>query len=320
MSDLDSDAQRIVVNLFKTNATVLFTRDLKRQEAAKAGFVDRAPTQSFSTDIQRQGMQIIQQMLSQTEKLQPDRTVAVATEAFRRASNGLQYAEVLKNDCKVAVTVLPAQEEAQLGFHAAAAISGFSKADLISWDCGAGSFQLSTLSHGSHMDSHGSGTVEGLARPLRARGFPPVQVVDELLRTLRNELLKPIPTSLQEAIHNPAYQVVAIGSQHSIFNQQRVISGKNTFCQRDVEKSLLDVVNMDPSRIVEWELERSRQLVGGDDDDRNEQRCIDNAIFLVPKLILLLAAMQHAHMQHATFYKTNGICDALLTQPRFWGR
>ena len=86
--DVDVERQHISKRIAKTNTTVLFTRDLKIQE-------DDNQVASFTSSIQQEGMQAIQKMLAITDVFQPDETVAVATEAFRRAVNGQQYASSL---------------------------------------------------------------------------------------------------------------------------------------------------------------------------------------------------------------------------------
>ena len=308
VSEVDVEAQRISKRIATNNATVLFTRDLKIQE-------DNNQVAAFSSSVQREGMQAMQKMLAQTDVFQPDKTVAVATEAFRRAVNGQQYVSSLTAGFNVPVIIATAKQEAHFGFQTAAAVSGVKKTNLISWDCGAGSFQFSTLSCGSHTDSHGSGTVTALARHLQERGLSPKQVVHAMLETLRHELA-PIPATLQEVIQSQKITTVAIGSQHSMFNQQRILSGFDIFSQQDVESSLQESVSLDPRKLPGLELQRSRQY--GDADDQDERRCIENATFMVPKLVLLLAVMRHAGMKHATFYKTNGNCEALLTQPWLW--
>ena len=337
VSDVNIQTRHIVRNLAATNKTVLFTRDLTMRKKLNIAtstnekngedifnrrtYVRMPVPTAFSSSIQEEGIQAIERILTDTDIFQPDVTVAVATEAFRQASNGHQFASALKAHFNMPVFLVSAQREAQCGFQTAAAVTGLPTTELISWDCGAGSFQLATLSCGSHEDSHGSGTVELLARPLRERGMSSQHIVDTLLRTLRQELLVPIPDSLQTAINDPTYQIIAIGSQHSIFNQQRIVSGNQSFSQDDVENSLRKAVALEHihrSKLVKWEMDGSQRLVGADDDDRDEKRCIDNAMFLVPKLALLLAVMQHSNIRRVVYHKTNGNCPALLTQQTLW--
>ena len=310
---MDEESQQIVQRVATCNATVLFTRDLKLQDHDASS--DGGGTSGFSAAIQQEGLQAIQRMIDETENFKPDQTAAVATEAFRKAANGPQFAELVARTCDLPVTIATSQQEADFGFQTAAAVSGIDAADLVSWDCGAGSFQLNTLDCGSHVDSHGSGTVAALAQPLRDSGMSPQSVAQELMSSL-TESLTPVPPTVAEAIE--MHTVVAIGSQHSMFNQQRILSGKSEFSQRDVERSIEEVVALHPTQLPGLEMERSRQY--GDVDDQDEIRCHENATYMVPKLVLLLAVMRHAGIHHATFLKTNGNCEGLVAHPLLWDK
>ena len=316
VSDVDVKTNTIIQNISTNSATVLFTRDLKIQEqaAAKTTTMNSA-TYSFSPSIQLEGVRAIQKLLLDTDIYRPEKTVGVATEAFRKAANGAQLASTISSECNLPVTILPTEKEAGFGFETAAAISGVQeRRKLISWDCGAGSFQISSYCHGLHVDSHGSGTVTEMAEPLRDRGMSPRAVAECLLDILSHQLA-PVPKSIKNAIQNNC-PVVAIGSQHSIFNQQRILSGNAFFTQEDVKRSIQATTALDPTLLPKLELQQSQ--LHGDADDQDTKRCIENATFMVPKLVLLLATMRHVGISKATFYKTNGNCAALLVQPWLW--
>jgi hypothetical protein len=52
---------------------------------------------------------------------------------------------------------------------------------------------------------------------------------------------KPLP----EWIKVPSKEFLAIGSAHSIFNQQRILSGLETFTSEDVEQTINYCVGLD---------------------------------------------------------------------------
>ena len=198
--------------------------------------------------------------------------------------------------------VISSEAEAKLGFSTAYAYADDRmRPDLVAWDCGAGSFQLTSRTH-HHADCHGSGTMKhrGLARSDK-HGRISSQGVQDLLSELRRDLA-PIP----QWLHAPTHQFVAIGSATSIFNQMQRMSGLQTFGVADVEAALATVTGLDHREI--FELERQRDAEAGN----------DNAPYVVGKLSLLLTVMQQCAMGRVQFNMVQGNCTGLLSDSSLW--
>ena len=307
VADVDEESGRVVGDAkASTSKTVLFTKDLQNGGGHNGG---------FSKEMMKEGADSLSTLLKETEHLNPDQTAAVATEAFRKSSNGLTFARDLGAMLSVPVHVASATEEAMFGFHSACLSSNASPEQLAAWDCGAGSFQLSTLHHGCHSDCHGSGTTTALAASIidNQSGIGPDELHQLLMERLRESFV-PVPDDLAQFVRTN--QVVAIGSQHSMFNQQYILSGNNTFSCSDVRNTIAEVVSVESHLLPELELARS--IIHGDADDQDTDRCSENATYMLPKLTLLLAAMEHLQVDEVSFHKTKGNCEALLSQPKYW--
>eukprot|EP00750_Incisomonas_marina_P031459 INCI817.1.p1 GENE.INCI817.1~~INCI817.1.p1 ORF type:complete len:406 (+),score=74.24 INCI817.1:408-1625(+) len=327
--------------LSSQNATVLFMKDLKSRESRSQPINQL----DFSEEIMAEARDVLESFLCDSNQLKPQATLVVATEAFRQAANGSAFANSLAQLFKVQLQVLSAEEEAKLGFNAALARcksidvgcdSSSSSAgihrdadpsELVVWDCGAGSFQLSTLEQGYHVDSHGSGTAAAQAALVAAKMLADGDIdIADCFETTRHRLfaehllrriagdLEPAPESFLKFVSS--HPVIAIGSQHSLFNQQKMLCGKSTFTLRDVQESIAEVTATPRSQWVQLELERSRQH--GEREDWDEVRCAGNAAYMLPKLVLLFAVMQHFHISNVTFFKTKGLCEAVLMQEALW--
>ena len=123
------------------------------------------------------------------------------------------------------------EDEARYGFLNAKALSGIEEDKLISWDCGAGSYQICSK-ESVHYDTFGSGTIH--AQSMEGKDFSPNPFSGNDINKLLNYLhrnLKEAPTWLKRTENLP----VSIGSSMSIFNQMRVLSGKDQFSAEDVE-------------------------------------------------------------------------------------
>lgn len=68
----------------------------------------------------------------------------VATEVFRQAKNGKAIIERLKRETGVSVEIINQQREAELGFWGALAVTGKKANDVVVWDIGGGSMQITT--------------------------------------------------------------------------------------------------------------------------------------------------------------------------------
>ena len=90
---------------------------------------------------------------------------------------------------------------------------------------------LVSTATGHHADSHGSGTMLKLASLWSPSSHSTHELVDELLQHLQREL-KPVDEGVLECLQRSEQKVVAVGSVHSMFNQQRILgNGKSTFTQ-----------------------------------------------------------------------------------------
>jgi exopolyphosphatase/guanosine-5'-triphosphate,3'-diphosphate pyrophosphatase len=73
----------------------------------------------------------------------PERIDGVATAVFREAKNGPAYIRRVSRAAGVPVRVISQKEEAELGARSAAAVSELDRAQVVVWDIGGGSMQIS---------------------------------------------------------------------------------------------------------------------------------------------------------------------------------
>lgn len=65
---------------------------------------------------------------------------AIATEVFRKSPNGAEVIKMFERNLGTSIKVLTGEEEAHFGYQSALALSSCDPTNLLSWDCGAGSF------------------------------------------------------------------------------------------------------------------------------------------------------------------------------------
>lgn len=128
---------RIGKVLMSQSTPVAYRDDLAAQErTAKKGPIP------FSTAIQDQGFAVLKTMSENASAFSPVERVGVATEAFRRASNGAEIAKDWSAKLGIKIKVIPQEEEARLGYFAALSTLSTKPDFLIVWDVGGGSQEM----------------------------------------------------------------------------------------------------------------------------------------------------------------------------------
>ena len=96
----------------------------------------------FSEDIQKRGLEALQQLIGMAQKYDPEKFVGVATSAFRSSSNGALFADRISRELGIRTQIITQKSEAILGFLAAYPQSDLEKKECLVWDIGGGSMQM----------------------------------------------------------------------------------------------------------------------------------------------------------------------------------
>jgi hypothetical protein len=294
----------------------------------------------LSAEMQNRGINTLKDLLAIGEQHGVEAYSAIATEVFRKASNGAEFLDRVR-DLGVKVTIVSQELEAELGYATALAVSGSSpSAGCIAWDSGGASFQITTRPHPEDRKSHemlmymgalGSGIataelVEGL------RGFKladvstpnPVSLseADALVESLKRKLTD-VPQWLQGA-----NEVIAIGGPNSIF---RLACDVLTVLKMDTMDSSVKVLcgsggESDPNYVHSFTADDVRRAVEecvDKSDEYLQRRFIDfehadPPTIIVPKLCLLYAVMSHTGIRRVRAMSAIGSCGGLLITESQW--
>ncbi len=96
----------------------------------------------FSEKIQTKALETIAKLKRLTDVFAPESYRGVATAAFRKASNGGDLIQQIDSQLGIPVTIIDQDEEGALGFLTMIAESGADPEEVICWDTGGGSFQI----------------------------------------------------------------------------------------------------------------------------------------------------------------------------------
>lgn len=251
-------------------------------------------SEELSDHIQKELIDTIKQLQNRINSFAPAQVSAVGTSVFRTAKNGPELLKKIEEETGITVRLLSQDEEGEIGFASAMAIGHEHKEEIIVWDSGSGSFQLTAYVDGK-LEMYGAefGMTPALERLFAIRKqpivlgtrIPPVSLDEAMLLSdvIRSEL--PCPSEWISS----SKQVVAIG-RNSIFSKTATALGNLTFIKEEVLKGIAEACN------------------------KNDEALSS----LIVAMTFLYTVMDHCGIQELTYYRTNGSTEGLLITPRFW--
>lgn len=249
-------------------------------------------------------------------------SVAAATAVFRKASNGMAILDKLQQQLGLRVHLLEQAVEGAVGFRTAAtawaadagADPAAAAAQVVAWDSGGGSFQL-TIQEGPPITFTvwegplGSASMTAMmVEKVQGRSFAETQsanpataeqaaALQALTRRTLEELHQPMPPALAAMLASSEYTVVGIGQRTCVFALGSQVTGKSVYTLADVRAAIGQT------------LERSDEELG---------RLYLQPEMVVPKLCLLIVVMDMFRIPAVSYKCTNGSCIGLLVTPSLW--
>ena len=239
---------------------------------------------------------------------------AVATEVFRKAENGEEFLTRVRSDLDIPIEIVTQQLEAELGFATALAFDESADDNLVSWDSGGASFQITICKGGAmqmYLGALGTsrtlktlvGGVRGLALDdATIKAVNPVTVAecDQLLVALRAEL-----PDVPEWLSN-IEAITAIGGPNSMFSvASSVLGGASEMSSETIHDALLKCLGKTDSELqylIDFEF-------------------ADPVSLIVPKLCLFHVVALHLarkRLRTVRFQPCIGSCAGLLVTEGLW--
>lgn len=133
IADVDNESETYTI-LFEESFSVPYQASL---EASYDG--------CFDLNVREKGMDTFNHIQSLFESYQVEKIAAVATAAFREATNGESFAASVREKTKIPLKIISQREEGILAF-CSGVLGAERKADeVVVWDIGTGSFQMTAL-------------------------------------------------------------------------------------------------------------------------------------------------------------------------------
>eukprot|EP00931_Biecheleriopsis_adriatica_P005311 TRINITY_DN106837_c0_g1_i1.p1 TRINITY_DN106837_c0_g1~~TRINITY_DN106837_c0_g1_i1.p1 ORF type:complete len:341 (+),score=71.65 TRINITY_DN106837_c0_g1_i1:45-1025(+) len=290
----DVDGSTVTQQVFGKEVPVAFAVDWKQSSDGQ-----------LSEEIQAKGLEVLRSFLSTCDEhaVPTNARCAIATEVFRKASNGTAYLERVQA-LGLPVKMLSQSEEAEVGFKTAVALQDGPAKDVICWDSGGASFQITSRNSGgslcSYLGSLGTGVVTSiLVETVKGQNFAEVPSPNPVTVQEAEALVKELKTKIPEA---PEWLrsscVTAIGGPNSMFTVTCEALGKTRYAADDVRSALRGV------------LEHTDAELASEPFCQGELR--EPPAYIVPKICQLLAVIEHCGIKEVHFCSAIGSCPGML--------
>ena len=294
VAKVDTKTNKITAGLFEQSIPVPYQKHL-----------EQSGNKTFDREVMEQGIKAIQLLKEKANEYQVKKVIAVATAAFREASNAPQFAREIEERTGVQVRIINQDEEGILAFRGALATTSILPENALTWDIGGGSMQLTTLSNqGTYLVEKGKtasipfkiAVIENIEQRDPQRVQSPNPMTPEEMQaavSFAAYLAGQVDPFIKEKIQNPQTQVIAVGS---LFNYGiKPMIGKTEIPQDKLEKAVMERAN-----------KTDQELPGG-----------ALAEVAVTNPLLVLGYMKGLNIHKVEIANVNN-ADGALTYPAYW--
>lgn len=291
---VNRDTNKIIEKLFEKSIPVPYQKHL-----------ELSGNNTFDQPVMEQGIKAIKELKNLALEHQANKVVGVATAAFRQATNAPQFTQEILRQTGIRVHIINQDEEGILAFRGALATTPFEPQNVIVWDVGGGSMQLTTLTEaGTYLVDKGK---------LASIPFKNA-IIQEVKHQNLQEVQSPNPLNLEEMgaalkIANQAAEAADPMIKTKISQPNTTILSVGSLFNYGI-KPLAGSAVVTPSKLQEALL----PLAGKNDEELGQGALSEVA---VSNPLLVLGYMHELKMPQVEIIQVNN-ADGVLTYPVYW--
>ncbi len=133
IADIDTDTNQIIGMIFDKSFSVPYQASL-----------DKSQDGTFDQQTKELGLKTFKEIKDLTNQHEVSKIVAIATSAFRKSNNSKQFVSDVLKETEINIQIIPQREEGEIAFFSALANGEFNSDEVIVWDIGTGSLQMTT--------------------------------------------------------------------------------------------------------------------------------------------------------------------------------
>nr|MBA2728553.1 hypothetical protein [Parachlamydiaceae bacterium] len=134
IADVDTDNNQIIDMLFEQSFPVPYQASL-----------DKSFDGTFDEETKILGIETFEKIKKIALQYQVQKITAVATSAFRKANNANDFVKKVLQSTNIHIQIISQREEGEIAFNSAVATGNFDPNELIVWDIGTGSMQITVV-------------------------------------------------------------------------------------------------------------------------------------------------------------------------------
>ncbi len=294
IAKVDTKTNKIISTLYEESIKVPYQKEL-----------ELSSNNTFNKDIKAQGIEGIRKLKLASDNYHVKKVVAVATAAFRQAANAKEFSGEIEKQTGVHVRIINQDEEGILAFRGALAVTSYTPDDVVVWDIGGGSMQLTTLT------SDGTYHVEkGKTASIPFKNT----IIEEVEQKDIKQVQSPNPISTADMQMSIQYAAQA-ADEASQFIKSKLSAPKTVVLAVGnlFNYGIEPLVNN--SNVKEDQLQTAvLKLAGKTDADINQGSLSEVA---VSNPLLVVGYMQALNISQVNVVNVNN-ADGALTNPPYW--
>lgn len=267
--------------------------------------LSKSPDQMFTPQVMQAGLDSLKKSLQIAQKYHAEKTIAVATAAFRKAANSEQFIKTIYHETGIPVFIIDQELEGRLAYEAASE-KATNPAQMIVWDIGGGSLQLTMKdANGQYQIYRGHDASvpfkNYILQNLQCRSIevyrtpnPMTQGEIKAATSHAREVATKVDKIFMERIQQPATEVIGVGNVFA-YGIPPLMHDQQSFSQKELASAI-------------------EHLAGKTDTDMGGG---DFANVSVSNAILILGFMQQLNINHVTIVDINN-ADGALLYDTFW--
>lgn len=268
--------------------------------------LSKSPNNTFDEEVMLAGIDAIRKSAEIAKKYNAEKVIAVATASFRKADNSQELIDRIYKETGVKVYVIDQDLEGKLAFNAVLSQGNYKPEELVVWDIGGGSLQLTALQNeddyhifrGDVASIHFKDyIIEDIQRfdPKQITTPNPMNAIEMQKATFKaRNLAQRVDHQFKERVLQPNVKVVGVGNIFA-YGIYPLVEKKSPYDQTDLNQAVINL-----------EGKTDADLGGG--DYANVQK--SNAI-------LVLGYMQGLGIDQVEVIDVNNADGAMLYQ-EFW--
>ena len=288
-------SQKILKTLLEESIQVPYKDDLAAVE--NKGY--------FSESIQKRGLSALRELKKRAAIFHPEKYIAVATSAMRNAKNGEETIQSFKKNLGIHTFIISQEKEAQLGYMAAYSQLKEKHHEILVWDIGGGSMQITSYLEDNQWDIY-----LGKLASVPMRHF--------VLATLQKRGLHETPNPIGSRISSEAIKFASTYAKlHISSSMQKKLKKRKVYGIGGVHYySLRNQIPGHPKRIELKQLEKALSIQQNKKDSEINS-ISEYAKGDVTNILLVTAFMKAMSIKKIHLLKIN-MAHGVLTLPEYW--